>query len=84
MQPDLAKALVESGPFQFSRNPMYLGMMLILIGAFLGFGAWVNLIWVGVFFAVISVFQIGPEERALRDKFGVAYEAYCQRVRRWI
>ena len=84
MQPDLAKVLVISGPFRYSRNPMYLGMALILCGVVIWSEMALNLVWLGLFIWLIRVYQIGPEERALHEKFGESYAAYCQRVRRWI
>ena len=79
-----ASQLVTTGIYQHTRNPMYLGMALLLIGVAMMFAnAWLLLgpIAFGLF---IQRFQIRPEERVMRGKFGAAYQAYQQRVRRWI
>ena len=80
----LAEKLVISGPYRFSRNPMYLGLVLLLIGitAILG-EAWL-LIGPAILALFIQRFQILPEERVMLEKLGADYQAYCQRVRRWI
>lgn len=84
MSPDKASRLVVSGLYRLSRNPMYLGLAILLTGwgLFLGEGA--NLIVLASFISGITVLQIKPEESALRAKFGADYDMYCQRVRRWI
>ncbi|WP_034474459.1 methyltransferase family protein [Aestuariibacter salexigens] len=76
--------LVTSGPFRFTRNPMYVGMTLCLLGIQLGWGAWPSLLLAPLFIAYITRFQIIPEERAITDIFGVSFIQYCQRVRRWL
>lgn len=81
---DQASSLVTSGPFALSRNPMYLGLVLILTALGVWWGASSALIGPVAFVAYITVFQIGPEERVMREKFGDSYVAYCKRVRRWI
>ena len=77
-------AIVSSGPFRLSRNPIYLSMMLLLIGI----GCWANSIWflTWMVLAVIllTVFVIKPEERYLEEKFGETYLSYNRSVRRWI
>ena len=76
--------MVTNGIYGFTRNPMYLGLALILLGlaVFLA-SPWALLGPVG-FVAFITRFQIRPEERALQARFGAAYTAYCARVRRWV
>ena len=77
-------ALVATGPFRFTRNPMYLGMTLVLMGVAVLFGKLLPLL-IPFFFAwVISVRFIRHEEERLVELFGHAYEDYMQRVRRWI
>ena len=79
-----AKHLVVSGIYTRTRNPMYLGMVIFLIGVECIFtNAWL-LLGPVVFALYIYRFQIAPEERVMLEKFGSAYEAYRQRVRRWI
>lgn len=84
LQPETATALVDRGIFARSRNPMYLGLLLVLSG----WGVWLqsltNLIVLAGFVLFITEFQIKPEERALQNVFGQAYADYAARVRRWI
>lgn len=77
-------ALVTSGFYRVTRNPMYLGMVLLLIGSaiWLGsLGAWLP---VPPFVWIIRERFIRPEERFLRDIHGAPYDDYCRKVRRWI
>ncbi|MCL4246465.1 MAG: isoprenylcysteine carboxylmethyltransferase family protein [Candidatus Dadabacteria bacterium] len=79
-----ATAIVTGGVYSFTRNPMYLSMVLILIaGAFLLNNLWL-LIAVPVFVAVMQWGVIEREERYLEKKFGDVYTAYKSRVRRWL
>lgn len=77
-------AIVATGPFRLSRNPIYLSMLLLLVGI----GFWANSIWFltwAVLAAVLlTVFVIKPEERYLAEKFGETYLSYQRQVRRWI
>lgn len=82
--PDRACALVTHGVYRFSRNPMYLSLVLLLGAYALRLGAWPALLGPLVFAAYTTRFQIAPEERALRERFGADYDAYCQRTRRWL
>ncbi|MEO0425183.1 MAG: isoprenylcysteine carboxylmethyltransferase family protein, partial [Pseudomonadota bacterium] len=84
LAPDKTCELVISGWYRFSRNPMYLGMLSVLIGWVLWLGQPLGVLTLAVFVAWISVFQILPEERVLAEKFGESYRAYCARVRRWV
>jgi protein-S-isoprenylcysteine O-methyltransferase Ste14 len=80
-----ATALVTTGPYRLSRNPMYLGLLAVLVGFGLVLGELVSLIVGALLFVVLlTVLQIEPEERMLADKFGDAYTDYRLRVRRWI
>lgn len=83
--PEKASSLVTRGMYRFSRNPMYLGMVLFIAGWALWLSSLVALV-VGpaAFITVMTLVQIRPEERALRSQFGSEYEGYCDRVRRWI
>ena len=77
-------ALVETGFYRFTRNPMYLGMVLVLVGVAIlsgTLGAWLP---VPVFIAVIHYRFILGEERFLTSIFGEDYERYRTRVRRWL
>jgi protein-S-isoprenylcysteine O-methyltransferase Ste14 len=84
MKPDTASALVTDGIYRFTRNPMYAGDALILLGIVVFFSNPLGLAGVALFIAWMSLLQIPAEERALRARFGEAYDAYCRRVRRWI
>ena len=76
--------LVSEGPFRLSRNPMYLGMLLALIGLGLVLGSASPLVIV-VFFAVILDQRfIRAEEAKMEAEFGEQYRDYSRRVRRWI
>ncbi len=84
LKPETATALVSGGPFRVSRNPMYLGLLLVLVGWAVLLGAPWTLAGPVAFVLFIQRFQIIPEERVLAMKFGVAYAQYCARVRRWL
>lgn len=81
---DPPKELVATGFYRYVRNPMYVGVLLILIAHFL----WFNFIWLIVYaavaFLIVHLFVTLYEEPTLRRKFGAAYEEYFQRVPRWI
>jgi protein-S-isoprenylcysteine O-methyltransferase Ste14 len=84
LRPARASALVATGVYRFSRNPMYVGMALVLSGIAVGLGSVVALAGPALFVAFITRFQIIPEERVMATKFGSDYADYCQRVRRWL
>ena len=83
MQPSQASRLAIIGPFKYTRNPMYLGMSIMLLGFGLIFGAKLTLCLVILFILYITFFQIIPEERAMKEKFN-DWEDYCSKVRRWL
>ncbi|HSB81734.1 MAG TPA: isoprenylcysteine carboxylmethyltransferase family protein [Candidatus Methylomirabilis sp.] len=77
-------AVVVSGPFRISRNPLYLSLLCLYVGvAFLVDSLWLLLLAVPLI-AVLRVAVIGPEERYLERKFGDEYRRYRSRVRRWL
>lgn len=82
--PERTSALVTSGVYRLTRNPMYLGILCALLAwaAYLA-NAW-TLSGPVVFVLYINRFQIVPEERALSALFGADYADYCRRVRRWL
>lgn len=84
LKPEAASSLVVGGVYRISRNPMYLGLAAMLLGWAVYLGAPLALLGPVLFVAFITRFQIVPEERVLARKFGPAFEAYCNRVRRWI
>ncbi|AQA18175.1 hypothetical protein BST95_07950 [Halioglobus japonicus] len=77
-------ALVTTGVYRFTRNPMYLGMTLVLLGCAVTVGAAAAFIVPPVFMAIIQLRFILPEEQMLRELFPEEFPAYCKRVRRWI
>lgn len=84
LNPAAASALVVSGIYRVTRNPMYLGVLACLLGLVVWFGSAPALFVPAMFVAYIDRLQIVPEEAALRARFGAEFEAYCARVRRWI
>ena len=83
MTPEASSAVVSTGIYRLTRNPMYLGLLLALVGLALALGTMLALVPVAGYVGYMNRFQIEPEERALRGKFGADYEAYLRRVRRW-
>lgn len=83
-RPEAATHLVVSGVYRFTRNPMYLGFAALLLGWGLLLGDVLAILGVPAFVLYLSRFQIYPEERALRQKFGGEFDAYARRVRRWV
>lgn len=81
--PSKSSSLVTKGIYQFSRNPMYLAMLLILLAAGLKFGNAFNTLVAAGFVAYMNRFQIIPEEKILLNKFGKEYSDYISRTRRW-
>ena len=84
LKPDAASALVRSGVFRFTRNPMYLGLLLTLVGWAVWLWNPASLLFLPVFVLYIDRFQIGPEERALTRLFEAKFAAYRTRVRKWV
>ena len=76
--------LVKEGPFRFSRNPMYLGMVMFLLGLAVASGNLISFISPAVFFIVMHVRFIPFEEERMKKPFGEKYLDYKKRVRRWI
>jgi protein-S-isoprenylcysteine O-methyltransferase Ste14 len=83
MQPDKASTLVVSGIYNYSRNPMYLALLLVLLAWGIHLGNAFNTLLAAAFVGYMNRFQIVPEERALLAKFGSEYRRYCSLVRRW-
>ena len=84
MNPQKARRLVTSGIYRYSRNPMYLGMLLVLLGGLIRLGSPLSLPGVLFYIFCITQFQIKAEEKALSQNFGDEYRDYCDEVRRWI
>lgn len=84
LRPDRAAALVAGGIFRYTRNPMYLGDLLVLLGWGVYLGSLPALLLSLLFVIWIERRQIPAEEAALAARFGEAYATYRRRVRRWI
>lgn len=81
---DGVSALVKHGVFRYSRNPMYLGMIALVLGLSLAwFSAW-GFVFSVALLIYLDRFQIRPEEKALKAQFGSAFEDYIQKTPRWI
>jgi len=76
--------LIETGVFKISRNPMYLGMALLLLGAGFILGSLTSFIGVILFVAAMEIMFIPNEEKILQEQFGEEYLAYKNKVRRWV
>ncbi len=84
LQPEKASSLVISGLFKYTRNPMYLAMVFILLSLTSEYNAIGGVVVTTLFVFYISKFQIIPEENALQRKFGEEFERYKEKTRRWI
>ena len=84
LQPEKASYLVVSGIFKYSRNPMYLGMLLILISMTIKFNFVGGILIIFAFITFITKFQIIPEETALEKLFGKEFTRYKKKTKRWI
>jgi protein-S-isoprenylcysteine O-methyltransferase Ste14 len=84
MKPDTTSSLVTGGIYRFTRNPMYLGFALALAAVVVFFSNPLGLAPLVAYVVWMNLFQIAPEERALRAQFGEAFDDYCARVRRWL
>ncbi|KXK01424.1 MAG: S-isoprenylcysteine methyltransferase-like protein [Acidobacteria bacterium OLB17] len=82
--PEKAASVVVHGIYRYTRNPMYLGILTVLAGWALYLSNAAAIVLLAGFVAYMMRFQIIPEERILRDKFGKPYDDYRSRVRRWI
>ena len=77
-------SLVTSGVYQYSRNPMYVGLVLILLGWAFYLSHFLAFVLLPIFILYMTRFQIQPEERMMARKFGKTYQDYLNKVRRWI
>jgi protein-S-isoprenylcysteine O-methyltransferase Ste14 len=82
--PESASVLVTSGVYRVTRNPMYVGLVLVLVGWAVALASPLTLLGPVLFVAYLTRYQIRPEERVLLAKFGDRYRDYTARVRRWI
>jgi len=84
MKPGKSSALVTTGIYTLTRNPMYLGMVTLLTAWAVYLGALWPFVGPVLFILYINRFQIGPEEKIMHSKFGKEFTDYVARVRRWI
>jgi protein-S-isoprenylcysteine O-methyltransferase Ste14 len=84
LRPETSAALVSKGVYSFTRNPMYLGMVMVLFAWAVYLSSIWSLLGPVLFIVYITVFQILPEERVLDRLFGAPYAEYKRRVRRWL
>ncbi|MDH1265327.1 isoprenylcysteine carboxylmethyltransferase family protein [Pseudomonas sp. GD03944] len=84
LAPSNASALVASGVYRYSRNPMYLGFAIMLLAWAIFLGVPQAVLGVVGFVIYMNRFQIAPEEQALQQRFGEAFSRYRQQVRRWL
>lgn len=83
MAPQKAAVLVTHGVYRFTRNPMYVSLLLYLAGWAVYLAAWPAALGLPLFMLYMTRWQIVPEERALAARFGEAFLAYARSVRRW-
>ena len=84
MRPRSTSRLVSSGVYRYSRNPIYLGDLIVLVAWAIYLSSPVTLVLTPLFVLYLNRFQIAPEERILSAIFGADYAAYQARVRRWL
>ncbi|MBZ5676897.1 MAG: isoprenylcysteine carboxylmethyltransferase family protein [Acidobacteriia bacterium] len=83
-KPEASSSLVSWGIYKITRNPMYLGLLLVLTAWAIFLSNWLTFLFLPVFVVYISRFQIVPEEQALTLLFAREFVAYQSRVRRWL
>lgn len=81
---DPPKELVHKGLYRFVRNPMYVGVLTVLLGEVVYFGSGALLVYMLFVFSVFNIFIVKYEEPTLKKKFGESYERYCSSVPRWL
>ncbi|MDI1251438.1 MAG: isoprenylcysteine carboxylmethyltransferase family protein [Lacunisphaera sp.] len=84
LHPEAASALVVSGIYRLTRNPMYLGLLLVLLGWALFLANALAFVFPAVYVPLMNRLQIRPEEKALAEKFGPGFSDYKSKVRRWL
>ena len=84
LAPQRARTVVTRGVYRWTRNPMYLGMLVVLAGWAVWLGSAAALLGLPLSVLLLNRLQIGPEERILRERFGQDYIDYQARVRRWL
>ena len=84
LRPNKTSSLVKSGIYEYTRNPMYLGLLLMLFSIALFLKNFISFLIIPLFILFITKNQILPEEEALENIFGEEYKNYKNKVRRWI
>ncbi|MCF6188863.1 MAG: isoprenylcysteine carboxylmethyltransferase family protein [Cocleimonas sp.] len=84
LKPENTTGLVTKGLYQYTRNPMYVGLLTILLGYAIWLGSLTPFLVLPLFYWLITEMQIKPEERVLIKKFGEDYQSYKNSVRRWL
>jgi protein-S-isoprenylcysteine O-methyltransferase Ste14 len=84
LRPATSSTLVVTGVYRLSRNPMYLGLLVVLLGWAVCLSNAVAFIWLPAFVLFMNRCQIAAEEAALEARFGASFAAYRSRVRRWL
>jgi protein-S-isoprenylcysteine O-methyltransferase Ste14 len=84
MKPESSSSLVVSRVYKLTRNPMYLGLLLVLVGWGVHLSNFAAFLLLPAFILYMNRFQIAPEERALAALFGQEFAAYKSRTRRWL
>lgn len=83
-RPEMAASLVTSGIYRISRNPMYVGLIFLLLAWAAWLGSLFSLVVIVIFQQYMTRLQIIPEEKALAKRFAEKYPDYCSQVRRWL
>ena len=81
---DPPRVLIVRGLYRYVRNPIYLGVLSVLLGEAVFFGSWALVRYAVGIFVLFHLFVIAYEEPSLRRQFGESYERYCRNVRRWL
>ena len=84
LNPEKASTLVTNGVFKYTRNPMYLGLLLVLCSISVQFSLIGGLIIIPIFVLFITKFQIIPEEKAMKSLFKKDFQLYKEKTRRWL
>lgn len=78
------KTLLTAGPFSFTRNPMYLGITIGLLGVSILTGSVINFVFPALFMFIMNRYFIPAEEENLKDEFGEQFEEYKRQTRKWL
>ena len=84
LRPNKTSSLVKSGIYEYTRNPMYLGLLLMLFSIALFLKNFISFLIIPLFVIFINKNQILPEEQILENIFGEEYRNYIKKVKRWI